>query len=153
MNEFLHSLLIAVTTAVIPILAASAVKWIKKAAERAVADADDIKKQGYIREIADAITDAVAATSQTFVDALKNARKFDKDAQKEAVQKAMAACLASISPAAQKFINAAYGDIQEYLTTRIEAEVWKQKKEALSELLPVGEPFGIIETTSEHKEG
>lgn len=38
------------------------------------------------------------------------------------------ACLASISPAAQSFIEAAYGNIREYLTTRIEAEVRAQKQ-------------------------
>ena len=37
---------------------------------------------------------------------------------------------AAQSPAVREFIEAAYGDIQEYLTTRIEAEVRKQKNEA-----------------------
>lgn len=69
----------------------------------------------------------VAATSQTYVDALKQAGKFDLEAQKEAAQKALTACLASISPAAQAFIEALYGDLTEYLTTKIEAEVRRQK--------------------------
>lgn len=85
------------------------------------------RHRGYITEIADAVSAAVAATSQTYVDALKQAGKFDLEAQKEAAQKALTACLASISPAAQAFIEALYGDLTEYLTTKIEAEVRRQK--------------------------
>lgn len=113
---------------------------IKQAAERAAANTDDIKKQGYIKEIADAITDAVAATSQTYVDALKKAGAFTKEAQEEAAQKSLTACLASISPAAKAFAEAAYGDLTTYLANRIEAEVRKQKNEAPATLaLPVME--------------
>ena len=49
------------------------------------------------------------------------------EAQKEAAQKALTACLASISPAAQAFIEVLYADLTEYLTTKIEAEVRRQK--------------------------
>lgn len=138
MNEFLSNLLIAVITAAVPVLTAYGVGLIKKAAANAAANTDSAKAQGYILEIGNAISDAVAATSQTYVDALKNAGKFDKEAQEEAAKKALTACLASISPAAQSFIEALYGDIKEYLTTRIEAEVRKQKLEAPATLaLPV----------------
>ena len=78
-------------------------------------------------EAAEAIAAAVDATNQTYVDALKGAGKFDVEAQKQAAQKALAACLQSISPAAQRFIESPYGDIREYLTNRIEAEVRKQR--------------------------
>ena len=59
--------------------------------------------------------------------------KFDRCGGNEADmktgwKKALEACLASISPAAQSVIEAAYGDIQEYLKTRIEAEVRAQKQ-------------------------
>ena len=97
--------------------------------DNAAANTENVKAKTYITEAAEAISAAVAATNQTYVDALKNAGKFDGDAQREAAQKALEACLASISPAAQSFIEAAYGDIKEYLKTRIEAELRKQKNE------------------------
>ena len=81
MKELLFELLLAVITAAIPVLTAYALSFINKAKENAVADTDDIKKQGYIKEIANAISDAVAATSQTYVDALKQAGTFTKEAQ------------------------------------------------------------------------
>ena len=79
-----------------------------------------------------------------------NAGKFDAEAQKQAAQKALAACLQSISPAAQRFIESAYGDIREYLTTRIEAEVRKQKGEATLALsVPMLPWSGTLEATTE----
>lgn len=127
MNELLSDLLIAVITAAVPVLTAFAITYIKRVAANVAAETDDVKAQGYITEIADAVSAAVAATSQTYVDALKQAGKLDLEAQKEAAQKALTACLASISPAAQAFIEALYGDLTEYLTTKIEAEVRRQK--------------------------
>lgn len=138
MKELLMNLLLAVVTAAVPVITTCAVSLINKAKENATADTDDIKKQGYIKEIATAISDAVAATSQTYVDALKQAGKFTKEEQEEAAKKALNACIASISPAAMAFIEAAYGDIKEYLATKIEAEVRKQKNEAPATIaLPV----------------
>lgn len=130
MKEFLTSLLLAVVTAAVPVLTTYAIGYIRQAGARAQANTDDLKKQSYIKEITDAITDAVASTSQTFVDSLKKAGNFTEDKWAEASQKALEACLASISPAAKAFAEAAYGDINAYLKTKIEAEVRKQKKEA-----------------------
>lgn len=134
MKELLMDLLLAVITAAVPIITTYAVGLINKVKDEAMAKTDDIKKQGYIQEIAGAITSAVAATSQTYVDSLKKAGKFDSDAQKVAANMAMTACLASISPAATEFIESAYGDTKKYLLTMIEAEVRKQKNEAPVEL-------------------
>lgn len=143
MQEFLTNLLMAVITAAVPVVAAYAISLIKKAGQNAAADTDDIKAQGYIKEITLAISDAVAATSQTYVDALKQAGKFTKEAQEEAAKKALTACISSISPAAQNFIEAAYGDITEYLTNKIEAEVRKQK-------ISLGTPIAaVMESTTD----
>ena len=72
-QEFLFTLLTAVITAGVPVVSAYIVSSLKKAAENAKADTDNITAQRYIEEIATAISDAVAATSQTYVDALKEA--------------------------------------------------------------------------------
>ena len=136
----LLDLLLAVIAAAVPVLTAYAVGYIKQAGKHAQANTDNIKAQGYIKEITDAIADAVAATSQTYVDALKQAGKFTPEAQAEAAKKALNACLASISPAAMAFIEGIYGDVKDYLTNKIEAEVRKQKNEAPATLaLPVME--------------
>ena len=130
MLEFLKNIVLAVVTAAVPVLTAYLIVFIRKAGDSAAANTESIKLKTYITEATEAIANAVAATNQTYVDSLKNAGKFDADAQREAAKKALEACLASISPAAQSFIEAAYGDIKEYLATRIEAEVRKQKGDA-----------------------
>ena len=130
MQEFLKEIFLAVITEAVLVLTAYIVVLVRKVGENAAANTENVKAKTYIMEAAEAIAAAVAATNQTYVDALKNAGKFDAEAQKQAAKKALAACLQSISPAAQEFIERAYGDIMEYLTTRIEAEVRKQKNEA-----------------------
>lgn len=106
-------------------------------------------KKSCITEAAEAATAAVDATSQTYVDALKNAGKFDAEAQEEFAKKALTACLQSISPAAQRFIESAYDGIREYLTTRIEAKMRKQKGDAALALsVPMlSELVSTVETT------
>lgn len=150
MKEMLLDLLLAVITAAVPVLTAYAVSYIKQAGKHAQANTDNIKARGYIKEITDAIADAVAATSQTYVDALKQAGKFTPEAQKEAAQKALTACLSSISPAATAFIESVYGDVKEYLANKIEAEVRKQKNEAPATLaLPVLESTSDLEAIAD----
>lgn len=142
-QEFITTLLTAVITAAVPVLTAYGIALLKRSAANAEADTEDIRVKEYIREIADAVEDAVSATSQTYVDALKAAGKFTTQAQKEAAQKALNACIASITPAATAFIESAYGDIKEYLTTKIEAEVRKQK-------ISVGTPItAVMESTTD----
>ena len=130
MQEFLRDLFIAVITAAVPVLTAYIVVLIRRVGDNAATNAESVTTKTYITEVTEAIAAAVSATNQTYVDSLKNAGRFDAASQREAAQKALEACLASISPATQSFIEAAYGDIREYLTTRIEAEVRKQKCEA-----------------------
>lgn len=124
MNEFLSNLLIAVITAAVPVLTTYGVKLIRKMAE----NIEDTRVQGYAVEISSAVCDAVSATSQTYVDSLKSKGEFTREAQKQAAQKALAVCVASLTPATKKFIEQAYGDLNSYLANKIEAEVRSQKQ-------------------------
>ena len=132
MKEILLDLVLSVIAAAVPVITAHAVGYIKKAKEKAVASTDNTKVQGYIAEISEAVANAVAATSQTYVDTLKKAGAFSKEAQEEAAEKALSACLTSISPAAINYIKGAYNDLKTYLSTKIEAEVRRQKGETVS---------------------
>ena len=79
-------------------------------------------------ELADAMADAVEATSQTYVDDLKTQGAFDEAAQKEAIKRAGAACLLLLSEKAKKRLNEITDDVNAYLETKIEAEVRRQKR-------------------------
>lgn len=145
--EFLKALFMAVVTAAVPVLTTYAVGFIRKAGENAKTNTENETVKGYIQDITDAVSDAVEATNQTFVDALKNKGEFTEKAWAEAAQKALDACLASIRPATLEFMKRTYEDVNAYLTTRIEAEVRRQKK---AEPLALGLPIaytGELEST------
>lgn len=147
--EFLKALLLAVVTAAVPVLTTYAVSFIRKAGENAEANTENVTVQGYIQEITNAISDAVEATNQTFVDALKDKGEFTKEAWAEAAQKALDTCLASLRPATLEFMKRTYEDVNGYLKNRIEAEVRRQKNAAP---VALGQPVaitGFLESTNE----
>lgn len=135
MQDLISDLLVAVVTVCVPIFTAYIVKAVQKAGDNAAADTENIKVQGYIEEITNAISQAVSATSQTYVDALKEKGEFTLEAQKEALQKSIETAAAILSPAALEFIDDVYGDFVDYVTPKIEAEVRKQKLEAPAEIV------------------
>lgn len=79
--------------------------------------------QKYINMALDTIAECVVATNQTYVDSLKAQGKFDMEAQKVAFQKTFDNVMALLSQEAKDYLTVAYGDLTNYLTTRIEAQV------------------------------
>lgn len=142
MSDIIKELLMAVITVCVPILAGYFVKLINSWADSAKADTASTHGeliQGHLDEIARAIATAVSYTSQTYVDSLKAAGKFDKAAQKEALQKSLAAAMSILTPAATNFIEDTYGDIKAYILPLVEAEVRKQKLETPEIIAPAAE--------------
>lgn len=84
----------------------------------------------YIREVGDAVANAVAAMNQKYVDDLKAEGKFDESKQKEILHRAIHAALKSLSSDAQKYLSDTYGDTTGYLETRIEAQINANKRAA-----------------------
>lgn len=111
----------------VPIGTAALVWGIRSAANSLATYTDNAKAQAYIREIAEAVATAVQYTNQVYVDALKEADNFTEAEQKAAFDMALAACKASLSASAQDFIRQTFGDLEQYLTTQIEAQVRAQK--------------------------
>ena len=83
--------------------------------------------QKYIDMIADTVMTCVTATTQTYVDSLKAQGKFDADAQKEAFNRSLQAILTSLSVDAIRYIEEISGDVELYLTQKIEAAVKASK--------------------------
>ena len=69
------------------------------------------------------ITDCVIATTQTYVDSLKAQGKFDTEAQKEAFNRTYEAVVKLLTKEAEEYLNIAIGDLNLYITQRIESEV------------------------------
>ena len=82
----------------------------------------------YTTMIFDTITKCVIATNQTYVNSLKEQNAFDAEAQKTAFNKTMNAVLEILSEDAKQYIIETTGDLNTYLTNRIEAEVNKNRE-------------------------
>ena len=77
----------------------------------------------YVAMLAITIENCVIATNQTYVESLKQAGKFDAEAQKTAFNMTKNAVMAILSDEAKKYLESAVGDLNEYITQQIEAAV------------------------------
>ena len=82
----------------------------------------------YITMLTNTITDCVIATNQTYVEALKKAGTFDAAAQKAAFNMTCESVLSILTDDAKEYLTNAVGDLNAYITQKIEAEVNNNKK-------------------------
>ena len=77
----------------------------------------------YLNMLEQTITSCVLATNQTYVESLKKQGKFDAEAQKIAFDKTFSAVITILSDDAYEYLEEAMGDLEDYITNRIEANV------------------------------
>lgn len=99
------------------------VKWVNAKSAEIKVNIDDAELVKYIDMLNRTITECVIATNQTYVEALKQQGKFDAEAQKIAFQMTSKAVLDILSEDAKEYLSAAVGDLNIYITNKIEAEV------------------------------
>ena len=105
------------------VLTAYLVKFINvKSAELANSRQNELERK-YITMLNDTITDCVIATTQTYVDSLKKQGAFDADAQKMAFTMTYTSVMNLLTEEATEYLNEAVGDLNLYITQKIEAEV------------------------------
>lgn len=104
------------------------VQFIRKKVKDITATEKNEKAQKYIQMLSDTITNCVIATNQTYVDNLKDKNAFDEEAQKVAFEKTYQAIMKTLNDEAYKYLEEIYGDLEEYIKTKIESEVKTQKK-------------------------
>ena len=83
---------------------------------------DDTAKK-YLDMLNDSIQNAVLATTQTYVESLKQQGKFDAEAQKTAFNLTYDAVMKVLTEDAIKHITTIVGDLETYVTNKIEADV------------------------------
>lgn len=120
MNEILMNVLSAVVTAVIlPLISIGGARLITLINEK-------IKNDEAVKTLTtatDIVTSAVRSVFQTYVESLKNAGSFDKDAQEIALSKAKEVAMAQMSEEVKSYITTNYGSLEEWLTVQIEATI------------------------------
>ena len=127
MNEFFSTLLQAVLVAAVPVIAAFASKGFVGLAQYLGVKVENATFAKYADQIAKAVSTAVIYVAQTYVDELKKSGTFTEENQKIAMQKALEVAKKQLTQEALEFIEITYGDITEYLTSKLEAEVKIQK--------------------------
>lgn len=105
------------------VLTAFFVKWVNFKSAEIQNNIDDVTLRKYMEMLTQTISDCVIATNQTYVDSLKQQGKFDAEAQKIAFKLTSDAVLEILSAEAQVYLSTAVGDLNAYITKKIEAEV------------------------------
>lgn len=147
MNEFLSALLQAVIIAAVPVCAGAIVKGIRALAKHLSTQTDSELARKYLADAADAITTAVSLVNQTYVDGLKKSGTFTKENQQEALSRAIKEAVNLMTHETIVFLKEAYGDMNDYLVSKIEAEVRLQKKNDPDKLnVPLEAISGVVES-------
>lgn len=111
---------------IIPLLGVLTAYFIKfvnaKSAEIGTKVENETQKK-YLEMLNNTITDCVIATTQTYVDSLKKQGAFDAEAQKVAFTMTYESVVKLLTDEATEYLNEAVGDLQLYITQKIEAEV------------------------------
>lgn len=81
----------------------------------------------YLSMLTSTVTECVIATNQTYVEALKKEGKFDLEAQKKAFEMTQDAVMLILTDEAKKYLSAAVGDLNVYISQQIEAAVNVEK--------------------------
>lgn len=116
--------------AIIPligVLTGVLIKYINSKSTEIIATTNSEQAKKYITLLDNTITSCVLATTQTYVDTLKKAGKFDAEAQKAAFEMTYSAVLNVLTEDAKEYLTAFYGDLGAYMTNKIEAEVKNTK--------------------------
>lgn len=111
---------------IIPLLGVLTAYFIKfvnaKSAEIGTNVKNETQKK-YLEMLNNTITDCVIATTQTYVDSLKKQGTFDAEAQKVAFTMTYEAVVKLLTDEATEYLNEAVGDLNLYITQKIESEV------------------------------
>ena len=104
-------------------LSVTLIGYINKKIDEGKKKSDSDLTDKYLTMLQDTIEDAVLATTQTYVEALKNKDIFDEAAQKYAFTMTYNAVMKVLTDDAKKYIESAVGDLETYITNKIESTV------------------------------
>ena len=128
--ELLAQIMEVVIIPLLGVLTAYIVKVVNaKLDDIALTRENELEKK-YLDMLSDTISDCVIATTQTYVESLKKRGEFTAEAQKEAFEQTYSAVMNILSEEAKEYLTVAVGDLNLYITQKIEAEVSINKQGA-----------------------
>ena len=125
--EFLQNLSLAIVTAAVPVITGFICKWLQSLYENNKNKIKNETAQIVLSQVTDMITSAVETTTSTYVKQLKADNMFNADAQKEAFNKTFEAVKKQLTSDAETVIHNTYGDVETYITNKIEQIVEQLK--------------------------
>lgn len=111
------------------ILTTYLVKIIRKKSAEINSKITDEKISKYVKMLTSTITECVISTNQTYVDNLKGQNIFDKEAQEKAFEMTYNKVMNILTEEAKEYLAEVYGDLDIYITSKIESEVNFFKKD------------------------
>ena len=126
-QELVNQLFEVVLIPLLGVLVAFFVKWVNVKSSEIAVSTDNALLNKYLSMLTSTITDCVIATNQTYVDALKAEGKFDAEAQKKAFSLTCDAVLSVLTDDAKEYLSESLGDLESYITSKIESQVKLQK--------------------------
>lgn len=123
MQEILSLIFQMIIIPLLGILTKYAVDLISTKIAELVARTDNDNFDKYLILLNDTISNCVVATNQTYVEALKAQNAFDAEAQKIAFKQTYDAVMSILTEDAKKYLQAALGDLDVYITNSIESQV------------------------------
>ena len=131
-NDVINNVLYTVLTAIVPVITVYLVNLIRAKIQESNVLKESISNETF-RDIIDGaindVMDAVLYVNQVYTDSLKSAGKFDKEAQREAFNKAYTEATNMISDEAKRIIEQLYGSFDQWLKLKIESSVNTAKKQ------------------------
>lgn len=126
--EFLQNLLFAVISAAVPVVTMFICQWLQSIYNRNQNKIKDEKLASVLAKVTDIVTEAVETTTSTYVKGLKAENLFDEKAHKKAFKMTYDAVKKQITDDTAAIISEEFGDIEVYLTNKIESLVEHLKK-------------------------
>lgn len=120
MNEILLNILSVVVSAVVlPLISLIGAKLVSFINTKI----NDEKASKLLTKATEIVTNAVRSVFQTYVEALKKNGTFDKESQISALNQAKTIAISQMTDEVKDYISTAYGDLDNWLSTNIEATI------------------------------
>ena len=151
MNETMQQIMSAAVPVLCLLITAGGaylVALLRKKTAQLQQELDNKTAEKYIGMAFDAVAQAVTATAQTFVDALKDEDAFTKEKQLEAFNMAKETVLAILGEAAVAALREIYGDFDAWLDTAIEQKCREIKATDNDAMVAIASAACAIATTS-----